>query len=51
LAKLAEPWTMTLEEQRASGCMIGSDYPSPIVDHKAEREHAMVRYRAVSRRG
>jgi deoxyribodipyrimidine photo-lyase len=51
LAKLAEPWTMTREEQRASACMIGSDYPSPIVDHKAEREHAMVRYRAVSRRG
>jgi deoxyribodipyrimidine photo-lyase len=50
LAKLAEPWTMTDEEQRAAGCAIGEDYPAPIVDHKAEREHALARYRAASTR-
>jgi deoxyribodipyrimidine photo-lyase len=48
LAKLAEPWTMTAEEQRAAGCVIGRDYPAPIVDHKRERARAMERYRAVT---
>jgi deoxyribodipyrimidine photo-lyase len=46
-AKLAEPWRMTDEEQEAAGCVIGRDYPDPIVDHKRERERAMARYRAV----
>ena len=47
LAKLAEPWTMSVAEQRAAGCVVGRDYPAPIVDRKAERERAMERYRAV----
>jgi deoxyribodipyrimidine photo-lyase len=47
LARLAQPWTMTDEEQEAAGCLIGRDYPEPIVDHKQERERAMARYRAV----
>ena len=34
-AKLAEPWTMSEDEQRAAGCVIGEDYPAPVVDHKA----------------
>jgi deoxyribodipyrimidine photo-lyase len=38
---------MTEDEQRAAGCVIGTDYPEPIVDHKRERERAMERYRAV----
>jgi len=46
-AKLAEPRTMTPEEQAAAGCVIGEDYPAPIVDHKRERERAMARYAAV----
>ena len=33
-AKLAEPWTMSEDEQRAAGCVIGADYPAPVVDHK-----------------
>jgi deoxyribodipyrimidine photo-lyase len=45
--RLAEPWKMTPQEQRAAGCVIGSDYPAPIVDHRRERERAMERYRAV----
>jgi deoxyribodipyrimidine photo-lyase len=48
LAKLAEPWRMTEEEQEAAGCVIGRDYPEPIVDHKRERERAMARYREAS---
>ena len=47
LEHLAAPWAMTAAEQEAHGCVIGRDYPAPIVDHKAERERAMARYRAV----
>ncbi len=47
LERLAEPWRMSEAEQEAAGCVIGRDYPEPIVDHKAERERAMARYRAV----
>jgi deoxyribodipyrimidine photo-lyase len=38
--RLAEPWTMPPEQQRAAGCVIGRDYPAPIVDHLAERPPA-----------
>lgn len=30
-----EPWTAPLDVQRAAGCVIGVDYPAPIVDHTA----------------
>ena len=29
-----EPWNMTLLEQEDAKCVIGKDYPPPIVDHK-----------------
>lgn len=41
-----EPHLMTVDEQRRSGCIIGKDYPAPIVDHRIERQVAMERYRA-----
>jgi deoxyribodipyrimidine photo-lyase len=47
LARLPEPWTMTPEEQAAAGCVIGRDYPAPIVDRRVERGRAAERYRAV----
>jgi deoxyribodipyrimidine photo-lyase len=50
LEKLAEPWTMSDEEQAAARCVIGQDYPEPIVDHKHERQRAMERYGAMSSR-
>lgn len=28
-----EPWTAPLDVQRRCGCMIGHDYPYPVVDH------------------
>lgn len=46
LKRPAEPWTMSDEEQAAAGCVIGEDYPAPIVDHKQERARAIERYRA-----
>ncbi|MDO8213051.1 deoxyribodipyrimidine photo-lyase [Conexibacter sp. CPCC 206217] len=44
--RLAEPWTMSDEQQRAAHCVIGEDYPAPIVDHAVERKRALERYRA-----
>jgi deoxyribodipyrimidine photo-lyase len=38
---------MSEDEQREAGCVIGRDYPEPIVDHAAERRRALERYRAV----
>jgi deoxyribodipyrimidine photo-lyase len=32
LPYLAEPWKMDVSVQRVAGCMIGVDYPAPIVD-------------------
>ncbi len=46
--KLSKPWTMSEEEQEAAGCVIGRDYPAPIVDHKQERLRTIERYRAVA---
>ncbi len=42
---MPEPWTMPDELQRAVGCVIGEDYPEPIVDHRLAREEALARYR------
>jgi deoxyribodipyrimidine photo-lyase len=41
---LAEPWTMAPELQRRVGCVIGSDYPAPIVDHATQRLLTIERY-------
>ncbi len=48
---LAEPWTMPDEVQRRSGCVIGRDYPDPIVDHALARRDALARYAAARRAG
>ena len=45
---IAEPWTMPEQLQRELGCVIGSDYPKPIVDHAQARREALERYRMAS---
>ncbi len=47
-ARLAEPWEMSESEQAAAGCVIGRDYPAPIVVHADERKRAIERYRAAA---
>ena len=42
---LSEPWKMPAELQRETRCVIGEDYPAPIVDHRRAREEALERYR------
>jgi len=46
--RLAEPWLMSDDEQAEAGCVIGSDYPAPLVEHKQERLRAIERYKAAS---
>jgi deoxyribodipyrimidine photo-lyase len=40
-----EPWRMTPAQQQAAGCVIGRDYPAPIVDHAWARERTLAAYR------
>lgn len=44
---LSEPWTMPEDLQQQVGCVIGKDYPAPIIDHKQAREAALERYRSL----
>jgi deoxyribodipyrimidine photo-lyase len=39
--KIHQPWRMSREQQKASGCRIGVDYPMPILDHAHERGVAL----------
>ncbi|HET9094187.1 MAG TPA: deoxyribodipyrimidine photo-lyase [Solirubrobacteraceae bacterium] len=41
---LREPWTMPEGLQRQVGCVIGRDYPAPILDHAQARREAIARY-------
>jgi deoxyribodipyrimidine photo-lyase len=46
---LREPWTMPSDIQSEAGCLIGDDYPEPIVDHAEARRAALERYRVPAR--
>jgi deoxyribodipyrimidine photo-lyase len=46
-AMVHEPWTMTPDEQKAARCVIGSDYPAPIVDHAREKAVALELFAAI----
>jgi deoxyribodipyrimidine photo-lyase len=48
---LAEPWTMPAELQRDVGCIIGNDYPAPILNHAQARRDAITRYAQARQRG
>jgi deoxyribodipyrimidine photo-lyase len=41
------PWLASADAQRASRCIVGSDYPAPIVDHAEARERTLARYALV----
>ena len=41
------PWTMPEDKQQDSGCVIGRDYPRPIVDHAVARERTLARFKAI----
>jgi hypothetical protein len=35
------PWKMPIALQQETGCLIGKDYPAPLVDHSLARERAL----------
>ena len=41
------PWTMPPLEQKLAGCVIGTDYPAPIVEHTVAREKALALFKVV----
>ena len=41
-----EPWKAPLSVQKAAGCIIGTDYPRPIVDHDVVHKENMARMKA-----
>jgi deoxyribodipyrimidine photo-lyase len=47
-AHIHAPWMLTAAEQQRSGCVIGRDYPAPIVDHGLARQRALAAYGAAS---
>ena len=47
-AHLAEPWRMDARLGLECGCVIGVDYPWPIVDHATARREALARYAAAA---
>ena len=45
------PWEMPDELQKQAGCLIGRDYPAPLVDHKMARQRVLEVYRHASNKG
>lgn len=41
------PWLLPPLEQQAAGCVIGRDYPAPVVDHAEARARTLTRYGVV----
>ena len=39
------PWKMPADEQKRTSCVIGRDYPAPIVDHATQRDLALGLFR------
>jgi deoxyribodipyrimidine photo-lyase len=48
---LFEPWTMPATAQREAGCVIGRDYPAPLVDHVSASREALRRIHAIRASG
>jgi deoxyribodipyrimidine photo-lyase len=44
------PWRVDPLRQRDAGCIVGTDYPAPVVDHAAARERTLARYSVVKAR-
>lgn len=49
LPLLAEPWRMAPSQQRSAGCVLGSDYPLPVVDERLAIAEAKQRLYAIRR--
>lgn len=38
------PWMMSAADQQRAHCVIGRDYPAPVIDHALERKRTLQRY-------
>jgi deoxyribodipyrimidine photo-lyase len=45
---IVEPWTMSKATQKQTYCIIGKQYPKPIVDHKQARLATLERFRVLA---
>jgi deoxyribodipyrimidine photo-lyase len=50
-AAIHDPWLANTQEQGAAGCIIGRDYPAPMVDHAEARIRTMALYRVTGKAG
>lgn len=50
LQYLFEPWRAPLKVQQEAGCIVGQDYPSPMVDHKIASRECRLRMDLVKKR-
>jgi deoxyribodipyrimidine photo-lyase len=48
-SEIHAPWRVPPARQKAAGCVIGVDYPAPIVDHAEARTKTLARYAAARR--
>lgn len=42
-----EPWKTPLEIQRRSHCIVGADYPQPMINHEDARRECVTKLRGV----
>ncbi len=42
-----EPWKAPLETQRTANCVVGDDYPQPIINHQEARRDCIQKLRGV----
>ena len=45
------PWTLSVADQQKLGCVLGRDYPLPIVDHAVQRVQALALFKQAGRPG
>jgi len=44
------PWLASADRQREARCVVGRDYPAPLVDHALARQKTLQRYSAARER-
>ena len=45
---LFEPWKAPESVQQAAGCVVGKNYPLPLVDHKEQRRECVQRLKELA---
>ncbi|MES2729387.1 MAG: deoxyribodipyrimidine photo-lyase [Pseudomonadota bacterium] len=46
-ALIHTPWAASLTEQKQAKCLIGQDYPAPIIDHTVARNRALAAFQSL----